>query len=309
MRQFCYNRHMKYTMTGNTIQIETLGAYAGKTIEDFLDDYHQSRKNKYLLLQEHRILLDGKIIKDIHVSIGSGVISLLLEECEPDWKPAEEPCQVVYEDAFLYIVHKKPGCIIHGDEQDTSCLNAQAARYQIMHGIHAPVRPIHRLDKDTQGLVLYVKIPFFQPWFDDQLAAKKISRNYLAICYGHAKPGEKFTCNQPIGRDRHASNRYRISPTGVSAVTHFQCLAAQNSYCLIQCELETGRTHQIRVHLSAKGYPIVNDPLYGSPSQDFSSMGLWAYEIVIRNPITHKKHKIHDVPNPDFSSFQIGEKI
>lgn len=299
---------MKYILENNLLKIEPTNVYDAKTVEDFLDDYHQSKKNKYLLIQKKQILLDGTVVKDIHEPIGQKEITLVLEDEEIDWQPAEQPCQVVYEDAFLYIVHKEPGCIIHGEENDTDCLNAQAARYQMIHGIHAPVRPIHRLDKDTQGLVLYCKIPFFQPWFDAQLADKKIKRSYLAVCYGHSHTGEKFTCTQAIGRDRHVSNKYRISPTGQSAVTHVECLAVKDGYNLMRCELETGRTHQIRVHLSARGYPIVNDRLYGSPSQEFRFMGLWACEIEIRNPITHKKHKIHDVPNKDFDLFSLGEK-
>ena len=299
---------MKYILENNLLKIEPMNVYDGKTVEDFLDDYHQSKKNKYLLIQKKQILLDGTAVKDIHEPLGQKEITLVLEDEEIDWQPAEQPCQVVYEDAFLYIVHKEPGCIIHGEENDTDCLNAQAARYQMIHGIHAPVRPIHRLDKDTQGLVLYCKIPFFQPWFDAQLAEKKIKRSYLAVCYGHSHTGEKFTCTQAIGRDRHVSNKYRISPTGQSAVTHVECLAVKDGYNLMRCELETGRTHQIRVHLSSRGYPIVNDRLYGSPSQEFRFMGLWACEIEIRNPITHKKHKIHDVPNKDFDLFSLGEK-
>lgn len=294
---------MKYTYEDNRLVIHTLGSYQGKTMEDFLNDYLQSKKNKYLLIQQKRILLNNEAVRDIHAPIGQQDITLLLEESEPDWIPSAEPCQVVYEDTFLYIVHKEPGYIIHGEESDDVCLNAQAARYQMLHGIHAPVRPIHRLDKETTGLVLYSKIPFFQPWFDDQLSKKKIQRNYLAVCFGHGKVGQKFTCKQPIGKDRHVSNRYRISATGQTAVTHCEILAVQKEYCLIRCELETGRTHQIRVHLSNQRFPIVNDKLYGSPSQDFEHMGLWADEIEFHDPLSHKKHRIHDLPNPEFSRF------
>lgn len=300
---------MKYRLDEDTLEIDTMNTYDGKTIEDFLNDYHQSKKNKYLLIQKQLLLLDGKIVRDIHEPINGQTLTLRLEKSQPDWKAADTPCKVIYEDAFLYLVHKEPGYIIHGDCDDTECLNAQAAQYQLMNHIQAPVRPIHRLDKETTGLVLYSKIPFFQPWFDAQLEEKKIARNYLAICYGKAKIGQTFTFNQAIGKDRHVSNRYRLSPSGQAAITHVKCLDIQGQYCLMKCSLETGRTHQIRVHLSSHGYPIVNDRMYGSASIDFPRMELWAYEIEFRNPITHKKHRIQDEPNIDFNIFNKGERI
>lgn len=195
--------------------------------------------------------------------------------------------------------------IIHADRKDeTDCLNACVARYQKDHDIHAPVRPIHRLDQDTAGLVLYSRIPFFQAWFDEQLKEKKIARYYLAIVYGDLKPGYTFSSDRCIGRDRHHAGMYRVSSDGKNAYTDFECLEQKGPYSLIRCQLKTGRTHQIRVHLSDLGYPIVNDPLYGAGSHDFHHMGLWADQITFRNPITGKKYTIHDRINPDYLYFE-----
>lgn len=298
---------MKYERRSDRIIIHPSQQQADKTIGDFLDEYLVSRKNRYLLLQNRQILLDEDPVKNISEIIGRHDITVMIPDEECGWVPAGTACDVVYEDDFVYIVHKDAGMIIHGEPGDTDCLCARAAKWQEDHGIHAPVRPIHRLDRDTQGLVLFSKIPFFQPWLDAQLAKKEIRRHYLAIVRGRSEPGKKYTFRDPIGRDRHQSGVYRISRTGLEAVTRAECLAAENGYLLFGCELETGRTHQIRVHLSHHGFPIVNDPLYGTASKDFTHMGLWADEITFRSPVTRKKHRIHDIGSEDFKIFQ-GEK-
>ena len=206
---------MKYLVKENTITIDPEGKYLKKTVDDFLNDYYQSKKNKYLLLLNKQILLDGNTVKHGKEIIDHKTITITLPEEAVDWIPAETECKVVYEDAFIYIVHKDAGMIIHSDPSDTTCLNAYAARYQINHGIKQPVRPIHRLDKDTVGLVIYSKIPFFQPWFDAQLSSKRIHRHYLAITNGNIDPSFRMTINKPLGRDRHNSGMYRVSSTGV----------------------------------------------------------------------------------------------
>ena len=293
------NRHqkeeyMKYTIQDGIIEIAPNEAMRRKTVADFLDEYRQSKKNRYLLVQDGMILLDGVPVKDIQQEIGMRTLAILRKDSGPDWIQSETPCEVIYEDAFVYIVHKEAGVIIHGEPDDTECLNAMAAAWLADHDLHVPVRPLHRLDKDTRGLVMYSRIPFFQPWLDAMMKEKQIRRHYLAICYGKAEPGTKFTCNEAIGADRHRNGAYRVSKTGVPASTKAEVLARKGKYLLIGCQLETGRTHQIRVHLANKGFPIVNDPLYGKVSADFEHMGLWADEIEFRSPLTRKKHRIRD---------------
>ncbi len=298
---------MKYRLEENILRIDPENSLNGKTAADFLDLYKQSKKNRYLLLQEKRLLLDGIPVKDTAEKIAGKEICIVLNEEEPDWIKADTPCRVIYNAPLLYIAHKEPGVIIHGGPDDNTCLMAQAARWQADNNVRAPVRPIHRLDRDTTGLVFFSKVPFFQPWFDDQLKEKKIRRRYLAVCYGSLEPGASFECTEPLGKDRHRNNVYRVSPDGVSAHTKVTCAARRGPYVLLDCELLTGRTHQIRVHLSHRGFPIVNDPIYGKPSDDFRRMGLWADRIEYRDPITHKKHRIHDEPVDDYAYFQTGE--
>lgn len=295
---------MKYERKSDRIVIHPSQQYAEKSVGDFLDEYLISRKNRYLLIQNRQILLDDEAVKNAAEIIGGHDITIMIPEEEPGWIPADKACTAVYENDFVYVVHKEAGVIIHGDPGDTECLCAMAAKWQEEHGIHTPVRPIHRLDRDTCGLVFFSKIPFFQPWLDACLAEKEIRRHYLAITRGRSMKGKKYTFRDPIGRDRHQSGVYRISRTGVDALTRAECLDVRNGYLLFGCELETGRTHQIRLHLSHHGFPIVNDPLYGTASKDFRNMGLWADEITFRDPLTRKKHRIHDTENEDYSIFQ-----
>ncbi len=295
---------MRYTFTDNRLTIDPGGSFLKRTVSDFFDQYAQSRRSRYLLIQEKRILLDDVPVRDAGQIIGNAKITVIEKTEEPGWVCAAEPCRVIYNTSLLYIVHKDPGIIIHGEPDDTSCLMASAAKWQADNHIQVPVRPIHRLDRDTQGLVFFSKSPFFQPWFDLQLKDKQIQRRYLAVCYGTLEPGASFICNEPLGKDRHRNNVYRVSANGTEARTDVTCIARKGPYVLLDCRLHTGRTHQIRVHLNHHGLPIVNDPIYGRPSDDFRNMGLWAESIEYRDPITRKKHRIHDEPADDFTYFQ-----
>ncbi len=294
---------MKYEIQNEMIIFKDTKKF--ETIENFLDYYKQSKKNKYLLIQNKELFLNDKPVKDIHEKINQQSLTLHLSKQDIDWVPSDEPCTVLYQNDFILVVHKESGIIIHGEENDTTCLNAKVARYLLDHHIHTTVRPLHRLDKDTSGIVLYSLIPFFQPWFDDCMEQKKIHREYLAIVYGNRKVGEKFDIHKSIGKDRHHSNQYRISKNGKDAFTHCEVIQQYHEYNLIRCILETGRTHQIRVHLSSIGLPIVNDPIYGKYSKDFKNMGLWAQKISFKDPISEKKHKISEKYLEDYSIFDI----
>lgn len=244
-------------------------------------------------------------MRDEELLRGDVTITFIMEE--PDWTPSQKSAEIIFEDPFILVVHKPAGIIIHGEETDTDCLNARVARYYLDHGIHSYVRPIHRLDKETEGLVLYSKVSFFQPFLDEMLAEKKIYRHYQAICFDNRRIQKHFVCNASIGKDRHHSNRYRISSTGKNARTTFDLLDRKNGYALIGCTLQTGRTHQIRVHLSSYGLFIVNDTMYGKTTHDFETMGLWADTLQLVHPLAGKTMTIHDKPSKDYLYFNRKE--
>ena len=260
-----------------------------------------SRKNRYLLVSEKKLLLNNEPVKNTDITMQrNDRLSFILDEYEPDYKPDRQECKVVYEDDLLFVASKPAGIIVHDEENS---LANQAAAYLINHNIKAPVRYIHRLDKETSGLIMFCKIPLFQPYFDKQLEDKNINRTYLALARGKGKLNQKFTFNENIGADRHENNKYRVSKTGKTAKTKVEIINVINDILLMKCRLLTGRTHQIRVHLSYHGFPILNDEIYGIKSDLIKHMGLWAYQLEFIHPFTNKKVTVTDDSNPDFTPY------
>lgn len=281
------------------------GTYENKTIKDFFDEFFISKKNRYIYKVQKTVLLNKQEIKDDHTVLHKkDCITIMIPKEELNFIPSSKPCKVVYEDEFVYVVHKDAPCIIHGDKDETNALANMAARYQLETNITTSVRYIHRLDELTTGLVLFVKIPFFQSYFDHMLEEKEIQRFYYAMVIP-ARPLKKtFVIDQPIGRDRHNAKKYLISKSGKEATTSIETVANKNGSTLLRCKLHTGRTHQIRVHLNSVGCPIINDPLYGVPSLKVDGMGLWAYCLIFKHPLTKQEITVMDSMPKAFNAFK-----
>lgn len=178
-----------------------------------------------------------------------------------------EPACVLYEDDHLLVADKPAGQLVHRDGAGTApTLDDAVASYRLLQGQPQAAWHIHRLDRDTTGLVLYAKHAWIARALDARLAQHQIVRRYLAITAG-TMPQADGTLTGPIGRDRHVSGRYRVAANGKPAITHYHVRAAgvldRRAVSLLECWLETGRTHQIRVHLANAGCPIIGDVLYG----------------------------------------------
>jgi len=243
------------------------------------------RKQVHLLFQHKEVLLDGQAIPQ-HAAAREGQ-ELRLRVCQPEplgLEPVQQPLRVLYEDDHLLIAEKEAGILLHPTEPaHRLTLDHMVAGHFSRTGQPVKVRHVHRLDQDTSGAVLYAKHPWASAILDEMLRERRISRTYLAYVHGHvAKESGKI--HEPIGKDRSHATRRRVTPNGDPAVTHYR---VRNRYKLgtqVECRLETGRTHQIRVHLSHIGHPLMGDALYGGRRDLFSRQALHAEVLRFEHP-------------------------
>jgi len=205
-------------------------------------------------------------------------------QVEPEWD-LPEPA-ILFEDDFCLVVNKPAGMPVHPAEAGAKgSLAGAVASYYASAGQAVRIRHIHRLDTDTTGPVLYAKNAFAQRRLDEEMRAKAVERIYLAVVQGvpRRKAG---MIDAPIGRDRHHSGFRRVSPTGEKAVTHYEVIETYRDASLVRLRLETGRTHQIRVHLSYIGHPLLGDKPYGGRTAAINRQALHGSELVFRHPFT-----------------------
>ena len=208
---------------------------------------------------------------------------------------------IAYEDDFLLIIDKPAGMLVHPTvSQWEGTLYDLVKDYYTYKGITADIHPVSRLDKNTSGLVIFAKEPIIQFWLSQQ----EIVKEYLAIAQGHLQD-EQGLIDAPIARKEGSIIERCVDFTrGKEAKTAYQVLGYYGPNTLLKIRLFTGRTHQIRVHMSSSNHPIVNDPLYGIPSLDFKYMCLWANKITVKNPVTNVECVAEDIPNRDFAIFK-----
>ena len=212
------------------------------------------------------------------------------------------PLDILFEDDFCFVVHKPAGMPVHPERTDgtgTLC-NAVAGHYEATGQVHR-VRHIHRLDVQTTGPVLFAKNAFAHAVLDEAMRDKRIGRTYLAVVKGRPDPPEGVI-DLPIGRDRHHRRRRRVSPTGKPAVTRYETVRvlAGGEASLVRLWLETGRTHQIRVHLSHIGHPLWGDLLYGGPASPvIRRQALHGERLVFPHPWTGLPMDVEDPIPPD----------
>lgn len=223
--------------------------------------------------QANQAIKDGSVLVNGHpkkakYSVKAGdVISFEEPEEEVlDYQAENLPLEIVYEDQDLAVVNKPQGMVVHPSVGHSSGTLVNALLYHIkdLSTINGVVRPgiVHRIDKDTSGLLMVAKNDQAHQALADELKAKKSLRKYLAIVHGNL-PNDRGKIEAPIGRSEKDRKKQAVTAKGRPAVTHFHVLERFGNYSLLELRLETGRTHQIRVHMAYIGHPLAGDPLYG----------------------------------------------
>ncbi|MGO4532923.1 RluA family pseudouridine synthase [Paenibacillus sp. 2TAF8] len=226
-------------------------------------------------------------------------------DVEPRWSDLD----VLYEDDFCLVVHKPAGMKLHPDgsrEEQTITLDQAVASHYQMNGIETSVRHVHRLDEYTTGPVLYAKNAFALAKLDEAMRRKAIHRQYVAIAGGQIA-SDLRKIDVPIGKDRHHKQRRRVSEAGQDAVTHVDIVNAWEKATLVRLKLETGRTHQIRVHLSYAGYPLVGDKLYGGRPDPIGRQALHGEVLSFKHPLTGALIEVQDPWPVDFEQLAARE--
>ena len=252
-----------------------------------------SRSAAQRLLEEGRVLLRGAPVrKNYRCAAGDCFLLSLPEAEEVPLLPQDIPLDVVYEDGDVIVVNKPRGLVVHPapGHPDGTLVNALLFHCgDSLSGIGGEKRPgiVHRIDKDTSGLLIAAKNDFAHQALSAQLADRSLSRIYEAVVRGTLRE-DAGTVSKPIGRHPTDRKRMAVLPGGRPAMTHWEVLARYRGYTHIRCRLETGRTHQIRVHMASLGHPLLGDETYGAPAPDkgLSGQCLHARELKFIHPRT-----------------------
>ncbi len=281
-------------------QKKRLDIYIADEIEEL------SRTTVQRLIDEEKILVNGKKQKSSYKPEAGDEINIDIPEAhEAILKAQDIPVPVVYDDNDIIVVNKPKGMVVHpaNGNPDGTLVNAILAICKdSLSGIGGEIRPgiVHRLDKDTSGLLIVAKNDVAHIKMSKQIQDREVIKKYIALVKGVVAENEA-TIDLPIARSTKDRKKMAVDPKGKNAVTHFKVLKRYDKYTLLELKIDTGRTHQIRVHMSYIGHPVVGDGVYSSGKNEFNVEGqmLHARYLEFRHPITGKELRL-EAPIPEY---------
>lgn len=279
-----------------------------KRLDSYIVDKIQelSRTTVKRLIDEEKILVNGKKQKSSYRPEKGDCISIDIPEAhEIELEAQNIPVPVIYEDNDIIVVNKPKGMVVHpaNGNPDGTLVNAILAMCKdSLSGIGGEIRPgiVHRLDKDTSGLLIVAKNDEAHIKMSKQIQDRKVTKKYIALVKGVISENEA-TIDLPIGRSTKDRKKMAVDAKGKNAITHFKVLKRYNNYTLLELKIDTGRTHQIRVHMSYIGHPVVGDSVYSNGKNEFGVEGqmLHARYLEFKHPITGEELKL-EAPIPNY---------
>ena len=281
---------------------------SGKRLDAYISsqDEEITRTSAQRLIEQGNILVNGNKQK-VSYKVSNGDI-ITIEDVKPqeiELKAQEIPIEIIYEDTDIIVVNKPKGMVVHpaNGNPDGTLVNAiMAICKNSLSGIGGEIRPgiVHRLDKDTSGLLIVAKNDKAHVNMSEQIKNHEVKKTYIALVRGCVKENEA-TIDMPIGRSNSDRKKMAVNKNGKNAVTHIKVLKRYDKYTLLEINIETGRTHQIRVHLSHIGFPVIGDYIYSNGKNEFGVMGqcLHAKELEFKHPISGAEMKLQ-APLPEY---------
>ena len=281
----------------------------GKRLDVYIasKDEETTRSSAQRQIEQGNVVVNGKKITKVSYKVSEGD-KIELEEQEPveiELKAQDIPIDIIYEDKDIIVVNKPKGMVVHpaNGNPDGTLVNAiMAICKDSLSGIGGEIRPgiVHRLDKDTSGLLIVAKNDIAHVNMSEQIKRHEVKKTYIALVRGIVKENEA-TIDMPIGRSNSDRKKMAVTKNGKNAVTHIKVLKRYDKYTLLEINIETGRTHQIRVHLAHIGYPVIGDYIYSNGKNEFGIVGqcLHARYLEFKHPITGKDMKL-EAPLPEY---------
>ncbi len=271
-----------------------------------MKDSKLSRVAIQRMIDEENILVNDKKVKTSYkLSLNDKVTIKKEEPKEVEIKAEDIPLDVVYEDNDILVVNKQKGLVVHpgNGNPDGTLVNAIMARCKdSLSGIGGEIRPgiVHRIDKDTSGLLIIAKNDNAHINISEQIKNHEVQKTYIALVRGVIKENQA-TIDMPIARSTKERTKMAVSKKGKNAVTHIKVLERFDDFTLVEVKIETGRTHQIRVHMAQIGYPVVGDYIYSNGKNPFDVVGqmLHSYRLVFVHPVSNKKMEL-EAPIPEY---------